>query len=67
MAAGAGAGPAGREAARLMGLPEDYRLPPRYNDAYHLAGGVPAARFLSEALLTPLLAAADAVALAAVQ
>jgi DNA (cytosine-5)-methyltransferase 1 len=59
-----------REAARLMGLPEDYRLPPRYNDAYHLVGDgvvVPAVRFLSEALLTPLLAAQDAVALAAAQ
>ncbi|MBY0464246.1 MAG: DNA cytosine methyltransferase [Burkholderiales bacterium] len=27
-----------REAARLMGLPEQYQLPNRYNDAYHLAG-----------------------------
>ena len=27
-----------REAGRLMGLPEDYRIPERYNDAYHLAG-----------------------------
>lgn len=27
-----------REAARLMGLPDSYRLPDRYNDAYHLAG-----------------------------
>jgi DNA (cytosine-5)-methyltransferase 1 len=27
-----------REAARLMGLPDSYRLPERYNDAYHLAG-----------------------------
>jgi DNA (cytosine-5)-methyltransferase 1 len=59
-----------REAARLMGLAEDYRLPPRYNDAYHLIGdgvAVPAVRFLSETLLTPLLAAQDAVALAAAQ
>jgi DNA (cytosine-5)-methyltransferase 1 len=59
-----------REAARLMGLPEDYRLPPRYNDAYHLVGdgvAVPAVRFLSENLLTPLLTTQDAVALAAAQ
>jgi DNA (cytosine-5)-methyltransferase 1 len=27
-----------REAARLMGLTDSYILPPRYNDAYHLAG-----------------------------
>ena len=27
-----------REAARLMGLPEDYRLPERYNHAYHVCG-----------------------------
>ena len=25
-----------REAARLMGLSDDYRLPQRYNDAYHV-------------------------------
>ncbi|MBC8050446.1 MAG: DNA cytosine methyltransferase, partial [Chitinophagales bacterium] len=27
-----------REAARLMGLSDQYKLPPRYNDAYHLVG-----------------------------
>jgi DNA (cytosine-5)-methyltransferase 1 len=27
-----------REAARLMGLPDDYKLPARYNDAYRLLG-----------------------------
>lgn len=27
-----------REAARLMGLPDEYALPKRYNDAYHLLG-----------------------------
>ncbi|WP_206224688.1 DNA cytosine methyltransferase, partial [Pseudomonas viridiflava] len=27
-----------REAARLMGLPDTYLLPKKYNDAYHLAG-----------------------------
>jgi DNA (cytosine-5)-methyltransferase 1 len=27
-----------REAARLMGLDDSYRLPNRYNDAYHVAG-----------------------------
>lgn len=48
-----------REAARLMGIPESYVLPDRYNDAYHLAGdGVvaPVVRHLASELLTPLLA-----------
>ncbi len=48
-----------REAARLMGLPESYVLPEKYNEAYHLAGDgvvVPVVRFLSVNLLGPLLA-----------
>jgi DNA (cytosine-5)-methyltransferase 1 len=48
-----------REAARLMGLPETYKLPANYNDAYHLAGDgvvVPVVRFLAAHLLEPLLA-----------
>jgi DNA (cytosine-5)-methyltransferase 1 len=47
-----------REAVRLMGLPESYRLPVRYNDAYHLAGDgvvVPVVRFLASQVLEPLL------------
>lgn len=47
-----------REAARLMGLPDDYKLPSRYNDAYHLLGdglAVPAVRHLSKSVLTRLL------------
>lgn len=39
-----------REAARLMGLPDDYQLPSGYNDAYRLAGDgvvVPVVRWLS--------------------
>jgi len=47
-----------REAARLMGLPDSYILPERYNDAYHLSGdgvAVPVVRFLSHHLLEPLL------------
>ena len=47
-----------REAARLMGLPDYYILPARYNDAYHLAGDgvvVPVVRFLAENILQPLL------------
>ncbi len=46
-----------REAARLMGLPDSYRLPERFNDGYHLAGDgvvVPVVRYLSEHLLTPI-------------
>lgn len=53
-----------REAARLMGLPDTYKLPSSYNDAYHLAGdgvAVPVVRFLAEHLLEPLLAAALAI------
>jgi DNA (cytosine-5)-methyltransferase 1 len=59
-----------REAARLMGLPEDYRLPARYNEAYHLIGdgvAAPVVQFLSEHLLAPLVAAKQAMALAAAQ
>jgi DNA (cytosine-5)-methyltransferase 1 len=47
-----------REAARLMGLPDTYKLPERYNEAYHLiADGVvvPVVRFLAQHLLEPLL------------
>jgi DNA (cytosine-5)-methyltransferase 1 len=46
-----------REAARLMGVPDSYPLPARYNDAYHLFGdgvAVPVAAWLSEHLLLPL-------------
>ena len=53
-----------------MGLPDDYRLPQRYNDAYHLIGdgvAAPVVRFLSENLLRPLLAVQDGLALAAAQ
>jgi DNA (cytosine-5)-methyltransferase 1 len=46
-----------REAARLMGLPDDYILPLRYNDAYHLLGDgvvVPVVTHLSNHILLPL-------------
>lgn len=46
-----------REAARLMGLPDSYKLPKRYNDAYHLAGDglvVPVVAHLAKHLLEPL-------------
>jgi DNA (cytosine-5)-methyltransferase 1 len=48
-----------RETARLMGLPDDYRLPARYNEAYHLTGdgvSVDAVRWLRQHLFEPLLA-----------
>ena len=47
-----------REAARLMGMPEDYILPENYNEAYHLLGdgvAAPVVRFLEGALLRPML------------
>jgi DNA (cytosine-5)-methyltransferase 1 len=47
-----------REAARLMGLPDSYALPPRATDAFHLVGdgvATPVVRFLSENLLLPLV------------
>jgi len=50
-----------REAARLMGLPDDYPLPGRYNDAYHLAGDgvvVPVVRYLAGHIVESLLTAA---------
>lgn len=50
-----------REAARLMGLAEDYQLPARYNDAYKLAGdgvAVPVVTYLRDAVFNPLLEAA---------
>lgn len=43
-----------RETARLMGLPESYILPARYNEAYHLTGdgvAVPVVAHLSRTLL----------------
>jgi DNA (cytosine-5)-methyltransferase 1 len=48
-----------REAARLMGLSDDYQLPNNYNDAYGLVGdgvAIPAVRFLAARLLEPILA-----------
>lgn len=51
-----------REAARLMGVPENYRLPQRANQAYHLLGDgvvVPLAAWLERHLLRPLAQAAN--------
>ena len=47
-----------REAARLMGLSDEYILPANYNDAYHLMGdgvAVPVVRHLAINLLGPLV------------
>lgn len=47
-----------REAARLMGLDDDYILPRNYNQAYHLAGdgvAVPVVRHIASELLEPIL------------
>jgi DNA (cytosine-5)-methyltransferase 1 len=49
----------GREAARLMGLSDLYKLPLRYNDAYHLMGDgvvVPVVKFLDQHIFQPVLA-----------
>ena len=45
-----------------MGLPDDYTLPAKYNDAYHLAGDgvvVPVVRFLAECILEPVLSSGN--------
>lgn len=50
-----------RETARLMGLSDSYRLPRRYNEAYHLTGdgvAVPVVRFLAHYLFEPIMASA---------
>lgn len=54
-----------REAARLMGLPESYRLPSAATNALMVAGDgvvVPVVRWLAEHLLEPLLSPAPALA-----
>jgi DNA (cytosine-5)-methyltransferase 1 len=48
-----------RETARLMGLPDSYRLPGSYSAACHLTGdgvAVPVVRHLAQSLIEPLLA-----------
>jgi DNA (cytosine-5)-methyltransferase 1 len=47
-----------REAARLMGLPDSFKLPLRYNDAYMLAGDglvVPVVRHIAACIIEPLV------------
>ena len=54
-----------REAARLMGLPDSYRLPTAATAALHVAGdgvAVPVVRWLAEGLLEPLLRPAAVLA-----
>lgn len=51
-----------REAARLMGAPENYKIPGSYNDGYKAMGdavAVPVARWLARKLLYPLALAAN--------
>ena len=48
-----------REAARLMGAPDDFKLPENYNDAYRAMGDgvcVPAVAWLAQHLLAPMTA-----------
>jgi len=50
-----------REAARLMGLPDAYKLPDNHNEAHHLTGdgvAVPVVRYLSRHILSPIIALA---------
>lgn len=57
-----------RETARLMGLDETYRLPTRYNEAYHLTGdgvAVPVVRYLARHLFEPVVRGAAAAESAA--
>ena len=57
----------GREAARLMGLPEDYLIPGRATAALHLAGdgvAAPVVRCLAAHILEPLLGPTDKAAAA---
>ena len=54
-----------REAARLMGLPESYRLPKAATGALHVAGdgvAVPVVRWLAQEILEPLLGGAEMMA-----
>lgn len=51
-----------REAARLMGAPDSYKLPGTYNDGYKAMGdavAVPVVRHLAEHLLVPLTKRTD--------
>ncbi len=50
-----------REAARLMGAPDSFMLPGTYNDGYYAMGdavALPVAKFIGQAILSPLAEAA---------
>lgn len=54
-----------RETARLMGLPDSYVLPLKYNEAYHLTGdgvAVPVVRHLAQHIIEPLIRGAHLAA-----
>jgi DNA (cytosine-5)-methyltransferase 1 len=56
-----------REAARLMGVPDEYPLPESYNEGYHLFGdgvAVPVVSWIARHLLEPVLDAQKKVAAA---
>jgi DNA (cytosine-5)-methyltransferase 1 len=56
------------ETARLMGLDESYKLPKKYNEAYHLTGdgvAVHVVRHLAEQVFEPLLGVKEAARIAA--
>ena len=47
-----------RETARLMGLPDSYKLPDTYNEAYHLTGdgvAVPVVRHIAKYVIEPII------------
>lgn len=51
-----------RETARLMGLPDSYKLPAGYNEAYHLTGdgvAVPVVRYIANHIIEPVLSQKD--------
>lgn len=57
-----------RETARLMGLPDDYPLPRRYHDAYHLTGdgvATPVVRHIAAHIVEPIVDRAEARLVAA--
>lgn len=52
-----------RETARLMGLPDTYKLPATYNEAYHLTGdgvAVPVVGYIAKNIIEPVLDVARA-------
>ena len=59
-----------REAARLMGLPDDYVLPTRYNDAYHVCGDgvvVPVVAHIAKHVIEPIIEVTQAKAMVAAE